>query len=194
MMRSNTRLYSLTVSSILLALGMVLPFLTGQIQLIAKIISPLHIPALICGLCCGWQWGFALGFILPILRGAIFGIPVFPATALPMAFELAAYGVFTGFLYPLFVRRPAKKSHLAALLLSMLIAMVTGRIIGGAAKAALLTFGLIGSSAPFTFAAFFSSYFVTTAPGALIHLLVIPQIILALEKANLSPLAREGKL
>ena len=192
MKQRSDRVYALTVTAILLAVGLVLPFLTGQIQAIARIISPLHIPALICGLCCGWKWGLALGVILPLLRGILFGIPVFPTSALPMAFELGAYGLFTGLLYPFLIRRLNRKSHLPALLLSMLAAMVIGRIVGGAAKAALLAFGIIGTKTPYTFAAFFSSYFIGTAPGALIHFLLIPEIVLALEKANLTPLARRN--
>ena len=66
----------MVITAMLLAVGMILPFITGQIQAIAKIISPLHIPVLICGLCCGWKWGLALGAVLPLLRGLIFGIRV----------------------------------------------------------------------------------------------------------------------
>lgn len=185
-------IYTLSVTAILLAVGLILPFLTGQIQAIARVISPLHIPALICGLCCGWQWGLALGVVLPLLRGLLFGIPVFPTVALPMSFELAAYGLITGILYPRLIPLLKKQSHLPAILISLLAAMILGRLVGGAAKAALLAFGLIGTNAPFTFAAFFSSYFVTTAPGALIHLLLIPEIVLALEKAKLTPLSRRN--
>lgn len=184
--------YELSVTAILLAVGLVLPFLTGQIQAIARVISPLHIPALICGLCCGWQWGLALGIVLPLLRGLLFGIPVFPTAALPMAFELAAYGFVTGFIYPRMICLFKKENHLAAILVSMLAAMIIGRLVGGAAKAALLAFGLIGANAPFTFAAFFSSYYVATAPGALIHLILIPEIVIALEKAGLTPLSRRN--
>ena len=92
----------MVIAAMLLAVGIILPFITGNIQAIAKIISPLHIPVLICGLCCGWKWGLALGAILPLLRGLLFGIPVFPTSALPMAFELAAYGTLQVSCIPLF--------------------------------------------------------------------------------------------
>ena len=173
----------------LLAAGLILPFITGNIQAIAKVVSPLHIPVLICGLCCGWAWGIGLGAALPLLRGFVFGIPVFPTSALPMAFELAAYGLFTGLLYRLFLRHSGKNNHIPAVYVSLITAMVLGRVAGGAAKALLLSAGIIGSSSPFTFAAFFSSYFVSTAPGAVIHLVLVPAVVIALEKAGLSPLA-----
>ena len=91
-MNTNRNLRAMVVTALLLALGMILPFITGQIQVIGKIISPLHIPALICGLTCGWQWGLGLGIVLPILRGLTLGMPPFPMVALPMAFELGGYG------------------------------------------------------------------------------------------------------
>ena len=191
MRRENKHLDSLVITAALLAVGMVLPFITGQIQAIARIISPLHIPALICGLCCGWKWGLGLGAVLPILRGLTLGLPPFPTNALPMAFELGTYGMAAGLLYPLFFRLLRKKNHLPALLSALIAAMVLGRITGGAAKGALLSFGVIGSSSPYTFAAFFAGYFASTALGALIHALVIPAVVLALEKARLSPLARQ---
>ena len=69
------------------------------------------------------------------------------------------------------------------MLLALVIAMVAGRIVGGAAKAIVM--GITGSS--FTLAMFVSSYFVTTLTGAAIHLIVVPAVVLALEKAHLSP-------
>ncbi|MBR1407669.1 MAG: ECF transporter S component [Clostridia bacterium] len=187
-MKKNRSLSRMVVSALLLALGMVLPFLTGQIQVIGRIISPLHIPALICGLTCGWQWGLALGVVLPLLRGLTLGMPPFPVVALPMAFELGGYGLLTGLLYPFLLKKLKGNSHLPAMLCALVLAMIGGRIIGGAGKALLLTLGLIGSSSPYTFAVFFSSYFVSTAPGALIHLVLVPAVVTALERAKLSPL------
>ena len=177
-------------AALFLALAMVLPFLTGQIPQIGTLISPLHIPALLCGFICGWPWGLAVGVVTPLLRALLFGMPPFPNAALPMAFELGAYGLLTGLLYPLFLRVYRKENHLPAILTALILAMIGGRIVGGATKAALLTFGLIGSQSPYTFAAFFASYFTSTAPGALIHAVLIPAIVLALEKAKLSLLVK----
>ena len=185
---SKQKTYSMVIAAMLLAVGIILPFITGNIQAIAKIISPLHIPVLICGLCCGWKWGLALGAILPLLRGLLFGIPVFPTSALPMAFELAAYGTFTGLLYSVFLNRSRSGKHLGGILFALITSMIIGRFVGGAAKALFLSLGVIGSKTPFTFAAFFTSYFVSTALGALIHIFLIPVVVLALEKAKLSPM------
>lgn len=190
MQRKNMNAYPLALSGILLAAGMALPYLTGQIQAISTFISPLHIPALLCGLCCGWSWGLGLGLVLPILRGLTLGMPPFPAVALPMAFELGTYGLVAGLAYPPLVRAYKNANHLPAMLTALVVAMVAGRVAGGAAKAALLALGIIGSRAPFTFSAFISGYFVATAAGAAIHLVLLPAVALALEKAGLSPLAK----
>ena len=51
----------LTYAALFLALALVLPFLTGQIPQIGVMLSPMHIPALLCGFLCGWPWGLAVG-------------------------------------------------------------------------------------------------------------------------------------
>ena len=58
----------LTLSAMFIAVGMVLPFLTGQIQQIGNMLLPMHLPVILCGLICGWQYGALIGFILPFLR------------------------------------------------------------------------------------------------------------------------------
>ncbi len=188
---NRKKTYSLVITGMLLAVGMILPFITGNIQAIAKVISPLHIPVLICGLCCGPWWGMGLGIVLPLFRGLIVGIPVMPTSALPMAFELGAYGLLTGLLYPLMLKIIKNKNHLPAMLCALIPAMILGRFVGGAAKALMISAGIIGSKSPFTFAAFFTSYFVSTALGAVIHIVLVPLVVLALEKAKLSPLTGE---
>ncbi len=192
-MRKNDTLYRMIVTAVLLALGLILPFLTGQLQAFGKLLSPLHIPVLICGMTCGWVWGGALGLVLPLLRMALFGMPAAPM-AYPMTFELCAYGVMTGLLYPWLRRALCEKlgaSRIVVMLASLGLAMVGGRIVGGIAKALLLWGGVIGG-APLTFGAFVTSYFVDTAVGAVVHLIVVPAVVLALEKARLSPLGRNA--
>ena len=59
---------NLVLAALFLALGLILPFFTGQIPQIGSMLLPMHIPVLICGLICGWQYGAIIGFILPLLR------------------------------------------------------------------------------------------------------------------------------
>ena len=72
-MKTNQKL---SVSALMLALGMVLPFFTGQIAVIGNMLLPMHIPVFLCGLLCGWRYGLFIGFSLPLLRGMVFGMPI----------------------------------------------------------------------------------------------------------------------
>lgn len=184
MKREN--LLKMLITAVLLAVGMILPLLLGQVRVLGQAISPLHIPVLICGLTCGWPWGAALGVVLPILRGATFGMPPLMPTGIAMACEMGVYGLLTGLLYPMLckVLRGKEGGRLIAMFVSMLIAMVAGRLVGGAVQAILM--GMNGKA--YTFDMFIASYFVGTAIGAVIHLIVVPIVVTALEKAKLSPM------
>ncbi|MBQ3532703.1 MAG: ECF transporter S component, partial [Oscillospiraceae bacterium] len=103
-MKKNTT-YKVVCSALCLALAMVLPFLTGQIPQIGKMLCPMHLPVFLCGFVCGWPWGLAVGFIAPLLRSLWLGMPLIFPDAAAMAFELAVYGMISGLLY----RRLPKK-------------------------------------------------------------------------------------
>lgn len=175
-------LRNLLITAVLMALGFVLPFLTGQIPSVGKMLSPMHIPVLICGLCCGWQWGLLLGAVLPLARSVLFGMPspIIP-NALAMAFEMAAYGALTGVLYGLLLRG-ARKGHGPALYGALVAAMVGGRLVHGVAMAVCMGF----SGGSYTFQAFLTADFVNAWPGIILHLLLVPPVVLALERARLS--------
>ena len=69
-------LKNMALAALFLAIGLVLPFFTGQIPAVGKMLLPMHIPVLLCGLICGWQWGLGVGFVLPVLRSVLFSMPV----------------------------------------------------------------------------------------------------------------------
>ena len=173
-MKKN-QILCLVISAMLLAIGFVLPFLTGQIPEVGSMLLPLHLPALICGFVCGWPWGLAVGFVLPILRSLLFGMPPMIPTALCMAFEMAAYGAAAGVLF--------KRCNVYV---SLIGAMVIGRIVWGVASWAV--YGLLMSS-PFTIAAFWLGGFANAWPGMALQLVLVPLIVLALKRAKLIPIA-----
>lgn len=45
---------NLVTAAMLMAVGIVLPFFTGQIPQIGNMLLPMHIPVIVCGLICGW--------------------------------------------------------------------------------------------------------------------------------------------
>ena len=165
----------LTLTAMFIALGYLLPFLTGQIPQFGTMLSPMHIPALLCGFVCGWQYGLVAGAIMPLLRSATLGMPYIFPNAVAMAFELAAYGCAAGLLY----RALPKKIDFVyvALVLSMLI----GRAVWGLASAVLM----MGTENVFTTQAFLAGAFVNAWPGIVLHILVIPPVVLGLRRAKL---------
>lgn len=165
----------LTYAAVALALALVLPFLTGQIPQIGKMLSPMHIPVFLCGFLCGWPWGLAVGLIAPVLRSVMFGMPAFFPGACAMSFELAVYGAVSGFLYR---RLPASTGNIY---LTLLISMVCGRAVWGAAR--YLFAGLQGSSFPME--AFIAGAFTNAIPGIVLHIILIPLIVLAMQRAGL---------
>ena len=172
----NGSLYvrKLTYSALCLAMALVLPFLTGQIPEIGSMLCPMHIPALLCGFLCGWPWGLAVGFISPILRSMVFGMPpMFAATS--MAFEMAVYGAVAGIMYSVL---PKKKW---AIYVSLIVAMILGRIAWGG-----IQFVLAGlQNTEFTVELFLAGAVTSAIPGIILHLILIPFIVMTLERVNL---------
>ena len=180
---SKQKIFKPVLSAMLLAIGLVLPFLTGQIQSIGNMLLPMHIPVLLCGFICGWQYGISVGFILPLMRSAIFGMPVMFPNAVAMAFELASYGFLSGFLFC-----KARWQCICSLYRCLILTMLGGRIVWGIAQAIIL--GL--SSSTFTFQAFIAGAFLNSIPGIIVQLILIPAVMLALDKTHLVPMKNNG--
>lgn len=171
---TKTSVKTLVLAALFLALALVLPFLTGQIPEIGSMLCPMHIPALLCGFFCGWPWGLAVGLFAPVLRSLLFSMPTMYPTAVCMAFELATYGVISGYLYG---KLPHKKS---SIYVSLLSAMVAGRLVWGLAR--FICSGLDVSA--FGLSAFWSGAVATAIPGIIVQILLIPVLVMALEKHN----------
>ncbi len=183
--RISSRTLRLVWAAVCLALALVLPFLTGQIPEIGSKLCPMHLPVLLCGFLCGPVWGMAVGFVAPLLRTLLFSMPPFPQVAVPMAFELLAYGGVAGLCYNLL---PKKKVFLWV---DLVIAMIAGRIVGVLAK--LVCVGLLGMKGKIAAAALFTSYVTDTIPGIIVQIILIPLIVIALKKAGLVPVEPKDK-
>ena len=166
----------LVFAALLLALAMVLPFLTGQIPQIGQALCPMHIPVLLCGFVCGPIYAMAVGFIAPLLRFALFGMPPIFPTGVSMAFELLTYGLVAGLCYK---HLPRRRINIYA---SLLIAMVAGRLVWGVVRFILT--GL--QPAKFGLAAFWAGAVAGSVPGIIVHIVLIPLLVMALEKAKLT--------
>lgn len=163
------------LAAFFLALGLVMPFLTGQVPEIGGMLLPMHIPVLICGFICGWKYGLLVGCITPLLRTFLFGMPPF-LTAVAMAFELAAYGAVTGCLYQKLEKQKGR------IYISLLSAMVVGRLVWGAVS--VILYGVTGAT--FTWQIFITGAFLQSIPGIILQLIAIPMLMFALEKAGVT--------
>lgn len=175
---------ALTTAAMLLALGFILPFFTGQIPQIGSMLCPMHLPVLLCGFLCGWKYGLAVGFVLPLLRSAALGAPPMFPTAAAMAFELAAYGFLAGFLYA-----RSRWQCVVALYRCLLLAMIGGRIVWAIVRVVLS--GVSGQT--FTWQMFLSGAFLTAIPGIILQLVFIPAVMVALDRTGLVRFHRSGE-
>jgi len=165
----------IVLSGLFIAIGLLLPFLTAQNPILGKKLLPMHLPVLLCGFVCGWPYGLIVGFVLPVFRSMLFGMPPMFPTAVAMSFELAAYGCLTGLFYKLL---PKKNAYI---FVSLIIAMIGGRIVWGAVS--YILYGL--SKSAFTWQLFIAGAFLDAIPGIVVQIIIIPVIVFALARAKL---------
>ncbi len=174
-MKTKKIILNISLSGMFLALAYVMPFLTGQIPEIGKMLCPMHIPVLLCGFVCGAPYGLVVGAIAPILRSLTLGVPILFPSAIAMAFELAVYGLMAGLLYKIL---PKKKINIY---ISLIGAMIVGRIVWGLLMLTLMSLGLT----KFGLAAFWAGAVANAIPGIIIQIVLIPIIVMLLEKSKI---------
>lgn len=167
----------ITVCAVCIALCVVLPPVFHMLAL-GSILSPMHIPVLLCGLVCGWPYGLFCGVAGPLAAYLINGQPG-AAMLMSMVPELAVYGLTCGLLMKLI---HTGKLY-ADLYCALVPAMLLGRVAGGVARALLL----MGGSEQYTLAMWAAAYLVQAIPGIILHLILIPALAAALMKARLIP-------
>ena len=155
----------MVISALCVALCVVLPIAFHVIPNAGSVFLPMHIPVLLCGLACGWHYGLLCGVLGPLVSSILTGMP--PAVVLPsMIVECGVYGCVCGLMMD-HVRtgRPSTDLYL-----SLITAMLTGRILSGIANALIFAPGT-------SLAAWAAASFVTALPGILIQLIFLPAIV-----------------
>lgn len=168
----NTKTMKIVYGGLLIALGILLPqvfHIFGQNA--GMMFLPIQIPVLMAGILLGPYYGLAVGLVVPILSCMLTGMPPVPKVYFMIA-ELGTYGVVSGML-----------SKKAPVYVSLLAAMVSGRIVYGLALVAGVY--ILHMNAPFMNQTAFVSGIVTGIPGILIQLSVIPLLYYALKKGGL---------
>lgn len=170
-----------TLCAVCIALCYVLPIAFHSVGL-GGALSPMHIPVLLCGLVCGSGAGFLCGLIGPVLSSLLSGMP--PMLMLVrMIPELCVYGLVAG----IAMKHLHTGSGPKDVYISLVAAMIAGRIVGGIAS----TVFYIVTSGVYSVGLWFTSYFIEGIPGILVHLLLVPVLVFSLQKARLIP-ARYG--
>ena len=169
-----TTVKRMVTTAICAAMCVVLPIAFHAIPNAGTVMLPMHIPVLLCGLICGWPYGLACGLLGPFLS-SFTGMP--PMSVLPgMMVECGVYGAVAGVM----MRYVRTGKYTADLYISMITAMILGRMVAGFAKALIF--------APGTPAfAWVTTSLVTGIPGIVLQLVVMPLLIGALVKAKQLP-------
>lgn len=164
----------LVLSGLFIAIGLVLPSITMQIPSIGNMLCPMHIPVILAGFICGAPYGLVVGFIVPILRSVTFGMPPLIPVATAMAFELATYGLVSGVMYS---RIKDKK---IGVYISLITAMILGRVVWGVVSYVLFTF--LGNQ--FTWQIFMVQAFLNAIPAIIIQILFIPILVIKIKESE----------
>ncbi len=178
-MKKMSHLTRSITTAVCAALCVVLPMALHAIPNAGTLLSPMHIPVLLCGLICGWQYGLACGIIGPLLSSFITSMPAWGYLPTMMV-ELALYGLISGIM----IRLVRTGKLLADLYISLLTAMLAGRVLTGIARA--LIFAPRSGNA-YSLSAWATGYFVSSFPGILLQLILIPILYMALRRAKLVP-------
>ncbi len=166
----NTK--KLTMTAMMIALGLVLPPVIRMIPSGGVLFSPMHISPLLTGLVIGPIEGILVGVICPLLNHLLYGMPQ-GTTLIGMCFELPMYGLVSGLLMKVF----KSQKEQFQVYLSLIIAMLCGRIVGGIVQSIVL-----GST--YTLQVWVTSYFISTFPAIIIHLILLPVVYFSLKKAG----------
>ena len=154
---------------LLTAVGLILPYVTGHaFGVPGTILLPMHFPIFLMGMLCGPVWGIIGGMVVPLISSLLTGMPAFYPMLPIMMCELAVYGGVSGVLYY------QKRKNLYV---SLIAAMVCGRIVHGAVWAMLF---LAGGKAVTFVSAF--AFVVDGIPGIVLQLLLIPSIVKSVNK------------
>lgn len=172
---NNLAIKKIVLAGLFLALGLVMPLITGQIPSLGNALLPMHIPVLLTGFVLGGPYGLVVGLLTPVLRSVLFGMPPMFPGAVAMSFELAAYGLCTGLLY----KALPKKNW--AVYISLICAMIIGRVVWGAVRWVMLGLAQI----PLTWEIFIADAFLKAIPGIILQLVLIPVLVIALKRARL---------
>lgn len=162
-----TKTFKLVASSVLVALGVLLPMAFHMVGAAGSIFLPMHIPALLAGFLFGPYCGFCVGLLSPLISGLSTGMPPIPVLPV-MAVELAVYGAIGGWLY---------RNMKQGIRLSLITAMTAGRLAAAVSAFALVKLFAVKINP----LAFITGAVLTGLPGITVQLMLVPLLVRRLE-------------
>lgn len=165
-----------TFSALFLALALLIPQLFHQIGYMqaGETLLPMHLPIFLSGLLLGPTYGGIVGAIAPVLSYLLTGMPPLPVTVV-MSVELAVYGLVTGL-----CQKQVWSKQTYGIYLSMLLAMLAGRL----AKMVAIFFALHLFGIQLGGVLTVLTATVAGVPGVILQFLLIPFIVIKLERSG----------
>jgi hypothetical protein len=120
---------------------------------------------------CGSVSGLLVGFFVPFFCFALQGLPPIFPNGIAMSFELATYGLVSGWL-----RQKSGKKENKTLIVELLASMALGRVTW-----AIFMFFALGLRDIRFLVSLYVSNIVATFPGILLQLVLVPLIVKVLE-------------
>ena len=161
----------LTIASMSLALGIILPQAFHMVPNAGIIFLPMHIPILICAFLLSPLYAFLVGTLCPIISHFVFQMP--PTMMLgQMIVELSIYGLSASiFKNIICIKNDYLKTYIV-----LIISMLLGRLAYG-----LMNYFFFKAS-EYSFSIWLSTAFITSLPGILIQLIIIPILVINAKK------------
>lgn len=179
MITGKNSVYKLTAGGLMLAAGIIIPkvFHIFGTQEMGQMFSPMHFSVFVAGIYLGTLYGGIIGFLTPLVN-SLFGMPMFPFNLI-MAFELGAYGFFSGLLMHL-LKKLNKGGLVLRIYISLIVSMIAGRIVYALV---LFVMGRILAMKVPAPATVWSSV-IFGIPGIILQLILVLGIVLALYKTQ----------
>ncbi len=169
-MNSRTKTTNIVIAGLLIAIGVIVPSIFHSVGIAGNIFLPMHIPVLLGGFLLTPIYALLVGIVTPILNSLLTGMPALFPIAIIMVFELGTYGFVASYFY--------RKSKMPVIL-SLILSMILGRVVAGMVVYILAMAFTTVQMKPLLF---IQGSVTLGLPGIIIQIILIPIIMLAINK------------
>lgn len=159
----------IVIAGLLLAIGVIVPYIFHMSSISGTVFLPMHIPVLLGGFLLPPHLALMLGMLTPLINSLVTGMPPLFPIAIIMIVELGFYGLIASLLY----RKLGVPS-----IVSLIISMLVGRVMAGVVVFMLAIF-FSGNLAPVFLdpITFIVGSATTGLPGIIIQLVLVPTLV-----------------